>query len=79
MVEERITVDSDILAGKPIINGTRISVEFIMELLSSGMNPDDILEEYPHLEREDLTAAFRYATQSLRHEKVYPSPDVAET
>ncbi len=54
---DRIVVDQNILAGKPIIQGTRISVEFILELLSSGMGVDDILHEYPHLKREDVLAA----------------------
>lgn len=67
----RIVIDPSILHGKPIIQGTRISVEFILELLSSGMSMDDILKEYPHLKREDVLAALEYATKILRHEEVY--------
>ncbi len=68
----KITVDPKILAGKPIIRGTRISVEFVLELLSSGMTIDDVVREYPHLKREDILAALDYATKVLRHEEVYP-------
>lgn len=70
--EDRITTDPDILSGKPVIQGTRISVEFILELLSSGMEADEVLEEYPQLERDDILAALDYAMRSLRHEEVYP-------
>lgn len=69
---QRIIIDPEILAGKPIIKGTRISVVFVMELLSSGMSVQDILGEYPHLKKEDILAALTYATQRLRHEEVYP-------
>ena len=68
---ERIIVDSKILAGKPIIRGTRISVEFILEILSSGMSVEEILEEYPHLKREDILAALAYASGMLKHGEVY--------
>ena len=67
----KIIVDPKILAGKPIIGGTRISVEFALELLSSGMTIDDVVREYPHLKREDILAALNYATKVLRHEEVY--------
>lgn len=69
---ERIIINPKILSGKPIIKGTRISVEFILELLSSGMNIEDILKEYPHLKREDILAALEYAARTLRHEEIYP-------
>lgn len=68
---DRIVVDPEILTGKPVIKGTRISVEFILELLSSGMTIDEIIKEYPHLKREDILAALSYATKVLRHEEVY--------
>ena len=70
---ERIVIDPKILAGKPIIEGTRISVEFVLEMLSSGMSFEDILEEYPHLKREDILAALLYATSLLKREEVYLS------
>ena len=70
-MEQRIIVDEKILAGKPIIKGTRISVEFILELLSSGMSVQDIIKEYPHLKKEDVLAAIAYATKVLRQEEIY--------
>ena len=75
----RITVDPKVLAGKPIIKGTRISVEFVLELLSSGMTVNDVLKEYPHLKREDVLAALEYATRVLRNEEVYPTARLAST
>ncbi len=69
-MQNRIVFNSEILSGKPIIRGTRISVEFILELLASGMQVDDILTEYPHLKRADVLAAINYAAQALKHEEV---------
>lgn len=73
----RIVIDQEILAGKPIINGTRISVEFILELLSSGMSIEEIQKEYPHLTKEDILAALQYATSVLKHEEVYSTTAIA--
>lgn len=58
---ERIVANPKILGGKPVIRGTRISVEFILDLLASGMCEDEILGDYPHVTREDLHACLRYA------------------
>lgn len=69
----KIIIDPKILAGKPIIEGTRMSVDFILELLSSGMSIGDIIKEYPHLKKEDILHVLDYATRVLRHEEVYPS------
>jgi len=68
---DRIVIDGEILAGKPIIKGTRISVEFVLEMLSSGMSVEEILEEYPHLKRADILAAVAYAVKVLKNEEVY--------
>ncbi len=67
----KIIVNQEILAGKPIIEGTRISVEFVVELLSSGMTIEEILKEYPHLKKEDILEALKYAVAILRNEEVY--------
>lgn len=72
--KDRITIDPNILAGKPIIKGTRISVELILDLLANGWTIEEILENYPHLKKEDITAALKYATEILKLEKVYPLP-----
>jgi uncharacterized protein (DUF433 family) len=68
MLTERLTVDPEILGGKPIIKGTRITVEFILELLGSGVSEEEILHDYPHLTREDLQACLSYAAHALRNE-----------
>jgi len=70
----RITLDPDILAGKPVIKGTRISVQHILELLANGWTEQAILENYPHLEKEDIQSALRYVTDILKDETVYPYP-----
>ncbi len=56
----RIVVNPRILGGKPIIEGTRISVEFILDLLASDVSEEGILEDYPHLTKEDIRACLRY-------------------
>jgi len=63
-IGNRIIIDPRIMGGKPIIKGTRIPVYFILELLSNGWSIEDILKEYPHLIREDILAAIRYATEN---------------
>jgi len=62
--------DPNILGGKPVIKGTRISVEFILQLLASDMDISEILEEYPRLEREDILAAIEYAAKTLANEQI---------
>jgi uncharacterized protein (DUF433 family) len=59
----RITINHDICHGKPCIRGLRYPVEMILELLSSGMNIDDILEDYDDLEYEDILAVLSFATR----------------
>jgi len=60
---DRITIDLNICHGKPTIRGLRYPVETILELLSSGMTVDQILDEYQDLEREDILAALAFATR----------------
>lgn len=59
----KITSDPHILGGKPIIRGTRISVELVLSKIASGMTIDDILADYPHLKRADVTAAIDYGSK----------------
>ncbi len=66
----RITYNPKILCGKPIIKGTRISVEFILELLASGMNPDEIVKEYSQLTKEDILAVLDYAAKTIKREEL---------
>ena len=60
---KRITIDPNICYGKPCIRGMRYPVELILELLSSGMTTDEILEDYDDLELDDIQATFRYAAK----------------
>ncbi|HWP60833.1 MAG TPA: DUF433 domain-containing protein [Candidatus Acidoferrales bacterium] len=72
--QERIVVDPKILVGKPVIKGTRLSVEFIVELLAQGWTEAQILESYPGVTHEDILACLHYASEILKSEKVYPLP-----
>ena len=71
MWEERIVVDPKILVGKPVVKGTRLAVDFILDLLTQGWPHDEILRNYPGLEAEDIQACLAYARDMLRNEKVY--------
>ena len=69
---QRITVNLQIMAGKPVIRGTRIPVELIVRMLAQGISENDILQEYPRLQPEDIRAALTYAALVLAHEEVFP-------
>ena len=62
---QRITLNPDVMAGKPIIQGTRLTVEYILNLLAHGATTAEILAEYQGLEVEDIQACFLFATKSL--------------
>jgi uncharacterized protein (DUF433 family) len=64
-IADRITAEPDKLNGKPCIRGLRIRVTDVLELLASGMTDDEILADYPSLEREDFSAALKYAAEAL--------------
>ena len=68
----RIVVDPKILVGKPVVKGTRLSVEFLVNLLAEGWSEAQIVKEYPGLKSEDLHACLAYAGEVLGSEKVYP-------
>jgi uncharacterized protein (DUF433 family) len=68
----RIVVDPEILVGKPVVMGTRLAVEFIIDLLAQGWTEEEILDNYPGLTREDIRACLIYASTVLKAEKVYP-------
>lgn len=69
----RIALDPNVLAGKPVVRGTRLSVEFVIGLLADGWTEADIQANYPGLCREDILACLAYARDTLRSEKVFPS------
>ena len=74
MVEHpRIAIDPDVMVGKPVIRGTRITVELILGLLAQGWTDQDIMAAYPHLAREDILACLAYAQDLVSSEKVYPT------
>ena len=76
-LEERIVVNPDVLVGKPVVRGTRLSVDFLLGLMAQGWPESEILRNYPGLEREDLLACLQYASQLVHDERVYEY-DVAQ-
>jgi uncharacterized protein (DUF433 family) len=73
MTEDRISLDPAVLAGKPVVRGTRLSVEFVIGLMADGWTETDILASYPGLTHKDVTACLAYARDLLKSEKVFPS------
>ncbi len=71
MADELIVSDPKILGGKPCVRGTRLSVEFLLELAANGATQDQILAQYPQLTQDGLAAAFRYAADVLKGEHVW--------
>lgn len=69
---ERITIDPNVLVGKPVIKGTRLSVEFILNLLAHGATAADIVEEYQGLTPEDVQACLLFASRSLENTAFMP-------
>lgn len=64
-------IDPKVLVGKPVIKGTRIAVEFVIELLARGWRTEQILREYEHLTAEDIQACLAYASDVLKSKRVY--------
>jgi uncharacterized protein (DUF433 family) len=71
---KRIVIDQDVLAGKPVVRGTRLAVEFILELLAAGQSEAEILNEYPGLTTEDIMASLAYSSYLAHEFKAYPIP-----
>ena len=72
--QEYITLDPEILVGKPIIKGTRLAVEFIIDLLAQGWSEAEILRNYPGITPKQIQACLSYASALLQAERVYPMP-----
>jgi uncharacterized protein (DUF433 family) len=68
----RITIDPKVMVGKPVIKGTRLTVEFILNLLAHGETVDEIIAEYKGLTQEDMQACFLFATKSLESTSFMP-------
>ncbi|MEW6615678.1 MAG: DUF433 domain-containing protein [Thermodesulfobacteriota bacterium] len=72
-----IQSDPSIMMGRPVISGTRITLELILEKLAAGKTAEQILEAYPRLTQEAIQAALAFATEALRADVVYPLPGMA--
>jgi len=70
--QDHISIDSQILVGKPVVKGTRITVELVLDLMAKGWTQEQILENYPTLTAEDIRACLAYASEVLQSERVYP-------
>ena len=71
---DRIVLDPAVLAGKPVIKGTRLSVAFVLDLLAQGWSEQEVLAQYPNLSRDDIRACLAYAGDLVREERSYPLP-----
>ena len=69
---KRITLDPEVMTGKPVIKGTRLTVEYILNLLAHGANEEEILEEYSSLTREDIRACLLFSARSLSESSFMP-------
>jgi uncharacterized protein (DUF433 family) len=69
---ERIAANPKIMGGKPIVKGTRITVEQVLKLLAQGLSTPEILNDYPHLSKDDIAAVLLYAAKVASEEEVYP-------
>jgi uncharacterized protein (DUF433 family) len=70
---DNITISPDVMLGKPVIKGTRITVEFIMKKLSEGMDINELLSEYPSLNKEDILASLAYSADVISREEILVS------
>jgi uncharacterized protein (DUF433 family) len=69
--EERIELNPAILVGKPVIRGTRLAVEFVVELLANGWTEEQIIQNFTGISHEDISACLHYPTERLKSERVY--------
>jgi uncharacterized protein (DUF433 family) len=75
MHKQLITSDPNVMMGKPVVAGTRVTVELILEKLSAGETVEQILEAHPRLTREAIRAALAFAAEALRADVVYPTAE----
>jgi uncharacterized protein (DUF433 family) len=75
MTTERIEINPAVMMGKPVVRGTRITVELILRKLAEGASEAELIEDYPHLTVEDIRAAVAYGAASVAHEEVVLLPD----
>ena len=67
-----IASDPDVLAGKPVVKGTRLAVDFLLGLMAEGWSEQQVLDNYPHLSKEALQAVFAFCAECMREEAIYP-------
>lgn len=70
--QDQVTVDPRTMTGKPVIRGTRIAAEFVIDLLERGYSREQIIQQYPHLTEKNIQACLAYAKELLQTERVYP-------
>jgi uncharacterized protein (DUF433 family) len=78
MTTSRIEINPQVMMGKPVIRGTRITVELILNKLGEGATESELLEDYPHLTPEDVRAAIAYGAASVAHEEVVLLADASD-
>lgn len=71
---EHITIDPQVLVGKPVLKGTRISVELVIDMLARGWTNEQIIQQYPHVTKEGIQACLAYTAEILRSERVFSIP-----
>ncbi|MBW4561638.1 MAG: DUF433 domain-containing protein [Mojavia pulchra JT2-VF2] len=71
-LKQLVVSDPKVMMGKPVVVGTRITVELILEKLAAGETPEQILESHPRLTRESIQAALAFAAEALRYDVIYP-------
>jgi len=69
---DRVELNPEVLTGKPVVRGTRLAVEFVLEMIASGVSEQEILSNYPRLTHEDVLACVAYAAEAIKSERVYP-------
>lgn len=77
MHQNLITSNPDVMMGKPVVAGTRLTVELILEKLAAGETPEQLLDAHPRLTREAISAALAFAADALRSDVIYPISDQA--
>lgn len=70
--EGRIVSDPKVMLGKPVVRGTRVTVEILVEKLAAGLSVEGVLKDYPQLDREDIRAALAYASNAVGAEEIRP-------
>jgi uncharacterized protein (DUF433 family) len=78
IVHQRIEMRRDVTVGKPVIRGTRVSVELVLRKLAEGITIEDLLDGYPKITREDVHAAIQFAADTLAHDEVVFRPTGTE-